>query len=109
MFVLSALPVAISLAAWFTPAAATVQPVCSNSTLSKFKLNALFTEPALNVDLPADGFPITVSVDNITSLDEDNFTFFSVLSVRLLSSGRLHSNALVSRGTIPGYPWSPTS
>ena len=77
MFVLSALPVAVTLAAWFTPAAATVQPVCSNSTLSNFKLNALFTDPALNVGLPADGFPITGAFAAV-----DGLAFWSVLSVR---------------------------
>jgi len=75
MFALSVLPVAVSLAVWFTPAAATVQPVCSNSTLSNFKLNALFTDPALNVGLPADGFPITGSFAAV-----DGLTFYSVLS-----------------------------
>lgn len=83
MFVLSVLPVAASLAAWFTPAAATIQPVCSNSTLSDFKIHALYTDPALNVGLPADGFPITS-----TFVSVDGLTFYSVLSVRqFLSSG----------------------
>jgi hypothetical protein len=105
MFVLSVLPVAVSLAAWFTPAAATVQPVCSNSTLSNFKLNALFTDPALNVGLPADGFPITGSPAAV-----DGLTFYSVLSVRLLSPRVvLLSNVLVSRATISGHPGIPTS
>jgi len=75
MFVLSVLPVAASLAAWFTPAAATVQPVCSTSTLSNFKLNALFTDPALNVGLPADGFPITGTFAAV-----DGLAFYSVLT-----------------------------
>jgi hypothetical protein len=109
MFVLSVLPVAVSLAAWFTPAAATVQPVCSNSTLSNFKLKALFTDPALNVGLPADGLPITGGFAAV-----DGLAFYSVLSV-VTSSPRvallsnvlvLEQQFLVTLGNVQAIQWS---
>jgi hypothetical protein len=43
-----------------SPIAATNQPTCSNWTLSAFTIRALYTDPALNVGLPANGLPINV-------------------------------------------------
>jgi len=77
MFILSVLPVVASFAAWFTPASATNQATCSNSTLSDFKITALYTDPALNAGLPAEGFPITSTFASV-----DHLTFYSVLTVR---------------------------
>lgn len=83
MLILSALPVVASLAAWFTPVAATNQATCTNYTLSDFKIHALYTDPALNAGLPADGLQITsifVAVDYLT--------WYSILTVRhFLGSG----------------------
>jgi hypothetical protein len=84
MFVYSVLPVVASLAVWFTQATASYQPTCSNSTLSDFKIHALYTDPALNVGLPADGFPITSTFASV-----DYLTWYSVLTVCVfLCSGR---------------------
>jgi hypothetical protein len=84
MFVLSALPIIVSLAAWFTPAAATNQPTCTNLTLSAFEIHALYTDNALNTGLPANGFPISN-----TLVDVDGSTWYSILTVRyFLCCGR---------------------
>lgn len=84
MFFYSVFPVVASLATWFTPATATNQPTCSNSTLSDFKITALYTDPALNAGLPPNGIPITG-----TFVSVDQLTFYSVLTVRdFLCSGR---------------------
>jgi len=77
MFVLSAIPIVATLAAWLVPVSATNQPTCSNSTLSAFTIRALYTNPALNVGLPADGIPITS-----TLVDVDHLTWYSILTVR---------------------------
>ena len=83
MFVLSALSVVVSLAAWFTPGAATYQPTCTNYTLLDFKIHALYTDPTLNAYLPADGFPISSVI-----VDYDGYTTYSILSVCLFFFSR---------------------
>ena len=83
MFVFTALPIVASLATWLAPVSATIQPTCSNSTLSAFTIRALYTDPALNVGLPTDGISITS-----TLVDVDHLTWYSILTVRhFLRSG----------------------